>query len=201
MRQESGTRQHYPSISNPARTKNVTNRRHRNRCYNRRLLFPPLRASKKRFWTTGNEPVNRAGMGTRAIVVLLLGLTLVSVSLAEAQQPTKVPRIGFLGAASASALTGQLDAFRQGLRELGYIEGKNIVIAYDMRTVRLTVFLNLRLSWWDSRSMSLLLTKHRVFWLLKRHRQEYLSSLLCLAFQSRTGSLPASRDRAGTPQG
>ncbi len=68
-------------------------------------------------------------MGTRAIVVLLLGLTLVSVSLAEAQQPTKVPRIGFLGAASASALTGQLDAFRQGLRELGYIEGQNIVIA------------------------------------------------------------------------
>ena len=65
-----------------------------------------------------------------AILVLLVGLTLVSVPLAEAQQPTKVPRIGFLGAASASALTGQLDAFRQGLRELGYIEEKNIVVEY-----------------------------------------------------------------------
>jgi putative tryptophan/tyrosine transport system substrate-binding protein len=69
-------------------------------------------------------------MRVRAVVVLLLGLALASVRLAEAQQSTKVPRIGFLGAASADALTGQLDAFRQGLRELGYVEGKDIVVEY-----------------------------------------------------------------------
>jgi putative ABC transport system substrate-binding protein len=49
---------------------------------------------------------------------------------ATAQQPPKVPRIGFLGAASPSANTPRTDAFRQGLRELGYVEGKNIVIEY-----------------------------------------------------------------------
>jgi putative tryptophan/tyrosine transport system substrate-binding protein len=72
----------------------------------------------------------QAGMGRKTIIVLLVGLTLASVHPAQAQQPKKVPRIGFLGAASASALTGQLDAFRQGLRELGYVEGKNIVVEY-----------------------------------------------------------------------
>ena len=49
---------------------------------------------------------------------------------AEAQQPTKIPRIGFLGATSASALAARIEAFRQGLRELGYVEGKNIVIEW-----------------------------------------------------------------------
>jgi len=49
---------------------------------------------------------------------------------AQAQQPTKLSRIGFLNAASTSALAGRLDAFRQGLTELGYIEGKNIVVEY-----------------------------------------------------------------------
>jgi putative ABC transport system substrate-binding protein len=49
---------------------------------------------------------------------------------AQAQQPTKIPRIGLLGGASASANAGRIEAFRQGLRELGYVEGKNIVIEY-----------------------------------------------------------------------
>jgi len=47
---------------------------------------------------------------------------------AEAQQPNKVHRIGFLIAGSRSAYTTRVDAFRQGLRDLGYIEGQNIVI-------------------------------------------------------------------------
>jgi ABC-type uncharacterized transport system substrate-binding protein len=47
---------------------------------------------------------------------------------AEAQQPTKIPRIGYLSASSASSISSRVEAFRQGLRELGYIEGKNIVI-------------------------------------------------------------------------
>ena len=47
----------------------------------------------------------------------------------EAQQPTKIPRIGYLGGNSPSA-TRRIEAFRQGLRELGYVEGKNIVIEW-----------------------------------------------------------------------
>ena len=46
--------------------------------------------------------------------------------LAQAQQATKIQRIGFLG----SGTLGQFVAFRQGLRDLGYVEGKNITIEY-----------------------------------------------------------------------
>src|SRR5215467_11196125 len=69
-------------------------------------------------------------MKARILVYALPALILASVQLSEAQQPKKVPRIGLLGGASASANAGRIDAFRQGLRELGYVEGKNIVIDY-----------------------------------------------------------------------
>ena len=49
---------------------------------------------------------------------------------AEAQQPKKVPRIGYLTGGFAAAGSPRTDAFRQGLRELGYVEGKNVVIEY-----------------------------------------------------------------------
>jgi len=49
---------------------------------------------------------------------------------ARAQQPTKIPRIGYLDAASLSVNAARIEAFRQGLRELGYVEGKNIVIEW-----------------------------------------------------------------------
>jgi len=49
---------------------------------------------------------------------------------ALAQQPARVPRIGFLGATYASTNAARLEGFRQGLRDLGYVEGKNIVIEY-----------------------------------------------------------------------
>jgi putative ABC transport system substrate-binding protein len=57
---------------------------------------------------------------------MLLGLGIP----AEAQQPAKIPRIGYLGGATPAALSVRLNAFRQGLHELGYVEGKNIVIEY-----------------------------------------------------------------------
>src|SRR5437899_10029760 len=47
-----------------------------------------------------------------------------------AQQPTKVPRIGYLSAATPDGQSARIEAFRQRLRELGYVEGKNIVIEY-----------------------------------------------------------------------
>ncbi len=48
----------------------------------------------------------------------------------QAQQPAKIPRIGYLAPASLSALAERTEAFRQGLRELGYVEGKNVVIEW-----------------------------------------------------------------------
>ena len=50
--------------------------------------------------------------------------------VAQAQQPSKVARLGFLGYTSASTEKDRIEAFRQGMRELGYAEGKNIVIEW-----------------------------------------------------------------------
>jgi ABC-type uncharacterized transport system substrate-binding protein len=60
------------------------------------------------------------------VVVVLLAVAVI----AEAQQPKKVPRIGYLTATSLSAVADRTEAFRDGLRELGYVEGKNIVIEW-----------------------------------------------------------------------
>jgi putative ABC transport system substrate-binding protein len=67
----------------------------------------------------------------RKITVLTFSALLVALSVRiEAQQPKKVSRIGFLSPVSASGSTANLETFRQGLREFGYIEGKNIIIEY-----------------------------------------------------------------------
>jgi hypothetical protein len=60
-------------------------------------------------------------MDKKTIVVLLVGLVLASFRLAYAQQPKKVPRIGFLiaGAGTASSHSPSTEAFRQGLHDLG----------------------------------------------------------------------------------
>src|SRR2546427_8267077 len=64
------------------------------------------------------------------ITSLLATVLLSTVPPGEAQQPAKVPRIGFQLDSPASAVTARTEAFRQGLRELGYIEGKNIIIEW-----------------------------------------------------------------------
>ena len=67
----------------------------------------------------------------KKIITLALTASLFALcSSTEAQQSTKVPRIGYLGAASASADAPRAEAFRKGLRDLGYIEGQNIIIEY-----------------------------------------------------------------------
>ena len=63
-------------------------------------------------------------------IFTLAGHSPLTAALAEAQQPAKVSRIGYLTANSSSAEMPRLDAFRQGLRALGHVEGKNIVIEY-----------------------------------------------------------------------
>ena len=64
------------------------------------------------------------------VVWPLLLLFLTGATFAQAQQPTNVSRIGYLSGNSPSGISARTDAFRQGLRELGYVEGKNIVIEY-----------------------------------------------------------------------
>ena len=68
---------------------------------------------------------------TKKVIRLAFSAVLFALCFpAEAQQPTKIPRIGYLGAASLSSLSARIESFRQGLRELGYVEGKNIIIEY-----------------------------------------------------------------------
>ena len=62
--------------------------------------------------------------------ILAATLAFVLGVAAEAQQPTKVPRIGYLSTDSPTTIAERIEAFRQGLRELGYAEGKNIVIEW-----------------------------------------------------------------------
>jgi putative ABC transport system substrate-binding protein len=63
----------------------------------------------------------------RVLFCLLITIFLIT-GFVQAQQPGKVPRIGFLITSSPSAIAPRMDAFRQGLRELGYVEGKNILL-------------------------------------------------------------------------
>src|SRR5262249_34787663 len=69
-------------------------------------------------------------MNTKMIICLFAAAILFNASFVEAQQPAKIPRIGFLSAISPSSISARMEAFRQGLRELGYVEGKNIVIEW-----------------------------------------------------------------------
>jgi putative tryptophan/tyrosine transport system substrate-binding protein len=74
---------------------------------------------------------NQWSVASKSFFRLALCASLFALSFsAFAQQPTKVPRIGYLTAASLSDIADRAEAFRQGLRELGYVEGKNIVIEW-----------------------------------------------------------------------
>ena len=79
---------------------------------------------RSRFITGGSMNTRR-----RLVVALGAGVLAPLASFAQ-QQPAKVPRIGFLGSASASGFASRIEALRAGLRDLGYVEGKNIVIEF-----------------------------------------------------------------------
>ena len=59
-----------------------------------------------------------------AVLIVYLG------TVARAPLAAKIPQIGFLGATSRAAISARVEAFQQGLRELGYVEGKNILVEY-----------------------------------------------------------------------
>ena len=65
---------------------------------------------------------------SKKLFCLVLNALLITLSFsAKAQQPTKVPRIGYVGPATTDPRTA---SFRQGLRDLGYTEEKNILVEY-----------------------------------------------------------------------
>src|SRR5882672_11327673 len=70
--------------------------------------------------------MRKAGVLSILFVVVLLAVAVI----AEAQQPSKVPKIGFLVGPSRSFCASRMESLQQGLHSLGYIEGKNIVIEY-----------------------------------------------------------------------
>ncbi len=70
--------------------------------------------------------MRKAGALSIPFVVVLLAVAVI----AQAQQPKKIPRIGFLVDGTPSTHSTRIQAFRQGLRELGYVEEKNIAIEY-----------------------------------------------------------------------
>jgi putative tryptophan/tyrosine transport system substrate-binding protein len=92
----------------------------------------------KSFWSLDPLALLRAGFGfsigkflSKKVFCLPPCAMLFALSLnAQAQQPKKVPRIGFLTTTSASSQGLRLEAFRQGLKDLGYTEGQTITIEY-----------------------------------------------------------------------
>ena len=70
--------------------------------------------------------MKKAAVPSILVVVVLLAVGVI----AEAQEPKKVARIGYLAFGSPSTIPARIEAFRQGLRELGYVEGKNIFIEW-----------------------------------------------------------------------
>src|SRR5215813_5305522 len=70
--------------------------------------------------------MKKAGWASALVAVTLLAVAVV----AEAQQPAKIPRIGYLSNADPATDSARAGGIRQALRELGYIEGQNIAIEY-----------------------------------------------------------------------
>ncbi len=69
-------------------------------------------------------------MRKKILIGLLATILLISSSPAIAQQPAQVHSIGILSSGSALTYSGWIDSFRHGLRERGYVEGKNILLEY-----------------------------------------------------------------------
>ena len=77
---------------------------------------------------------------TGVLSILFVAVLLAVAVMAEAQQPKKVPHIGYLTLGSISSSAPRREAFRDALRNLGYVEGQNIIVEYryaDGKTERL----------------------------------------------------------------
>ena len=67
-------------------------------------------------------------MNRRDTVLVLIALGLVPIGALAQRHPSTIPRIGYLSSETASDMANRLEALRAGLRDLGYVEGRNIVI-------------------------------------------------------------------------
>ncbi len=76
-------------------------------------------------------------MRRREFIALVVGAIVCPLGVRAQPQAGKVPRIGFLGVTSSSDRPSLLDAFRQGLHSLGWVEGQNIAIDYRFAEGRL----------------------------------------------------------------
>jgi putative ABC transport system substrate-binding protein len=79
---------------------------------------------------TPSGTLQETSMMRQMFWVLLCALLLALGAPVDAQQPRKISRVGYLAGVSAAADAPRLEAFRQGLRDLGYIEGQNMIIEY-----------------------------------------------------------------------
>jgi len=92
----------------------------------------------------------------RLLCIIAATLVLMGVpGVAASQSPTKTYRIGWLGDGTAPAAASQGSGdFQQGLRDVGYVEGRNVAIEYRSPPATSTAFPNSRPSWCARRSMS-----------------------------------------------
>ena len=98
---------------------------------NKTLLHGFLISSSENLKSKTCGEQRRTIQNLKSVGLLVIAFVLVVTgAVATAQQPSKVIRLGCLLAASASSEKSRIEAFRQGLRELGYVEGKNIVIEW-----------------------------------------------------------------------
>ena len=84
----------------------------------------------------------------KCVFFWLLAIVLLTIaSVTEAQQPGKIFRIGYLDSSTASGSAVLVEAFRQELNKLGWIEGKNIIIECRFGEQKSERLLNLRRNW------------------------------------------------------
>ena len=124
-------------------------------------------------------------MDRRTFISALTGGLLVAPLAVEAQLPSKVPRIGFLATTAPTESQDLRETFRQGLRDLGYVEGQNIAIEYRWAEGRAERFSDLAVSLADLRVDVIVAT----------------SSPLALAAKNATRTIPIVFVTAADPVG
>jgi hypothetical protein len=95
-----------------------------------------IRSSKSPSDNRKSKIQNRKWVGIFAIAFTFT----IGGAVVQAQQPKKIVRIGYLSVLSSASDAARLEAFRQGLRELGYAEGQNLAISPDTRKENWTDF-------------------------------------------------------------
>jgi putative ABC transport system substrate-binding protein len=93
-------------------------------------------------------------MKKKITLAIVAAFSAASFQLAAAQQPKRVPQIGYLSSSDPATESTRAEAIRLALRELGYIEGQNIAIEYRYAEGNAIGSLSLRPSWCVSRLIS-----------------------------------------------